>query len=139
MTLPNCEAALIPKEKITGYLLSTTHRDGRHKAAFFMACGFSIGRWQQLAQALRQHAADGEVTKKEETPFGVRYTVEGALHTPEGRSVNLRVIWFVEQGEVLPRLVTAYPLPRDEHAKSIRAGDQEAKSGSRVGDGGARG
>ena len=114
MRLPNYEAAEIPKEKITGYLLSATHRDGRHKAAFFMECGFSAASWQALAEALRRHAACGEVAKREETPFGTRYTVEGLLGTPDGRSVKFRLVWFVEQGGVAPRLVTAHPLPRGQ-------------------------
>jgi hypothetical protein len=36
MRLPNVAAAVVPPEKITGYLLSTEHRDGQHKAAFFL-------------------------------------------------------------------------------------------------------
>jgi hypothetical protein len=48
MKLPNVEAAVISEDKITGYLLSTTHRDGRHKAAFFLGFGFTADagrRW----------------------------------------------------------------------------------------------
>jgi hypothetical protein len=57
MKLPNHEHALVPQEKITGYLLSLTHRDGRHKAAFFVSFGSltsqqvrPIGR-KEIAQA----------------------------------------------------------------------------------------
>jgi len=31
MKLPNRERAILPREKISDYLLSTTHPDGRHK------------------------------------------------------------------------------------------------------------
>jgi len=65
-----------------------------------------------LANALRRHAAENEVVKTEQTPFGTRYVVEGPLSTPNGRSVNVRVVWFVEHAETIPRLVTAYPLER---------------------------
>jgi hypothetical protein len=40
MKLPNVAQAAVAQEKITGYLLSSTHRDGKHKAVFFMSFGF---------------------------------------------------------------------------------------------------
>jgi hypothetical protein len=110
MKLPNASAAVVPREKITGYLLSTTHRDGRHKAAFFLSFGFTARAWQILAAALATHAADHPVTKSEETPFGTRYVVEGTMQTPGGRTPSLRSVWFLEDNEGSPRFVTAYPL-----------------------------
>ncbi|MCD6507720.1 hypothetical protein J7M22_14020 [Candidatus Poribacteria bacterium] len=110
MKLPNHGEARIPKGKVTGYLLSTTHRDGHHKAAFFMNYGFSAEEWEMLVNALLRHAAENEVVKTERTPFGTRYVVDGPLSTPSGRSVNVRVVWFIEHNETIPRLVTAYPL-----------------------------
>ena len=112
MKLPNLQAAMVSEEKITGYLLSTTHRDGRHKATFFLAFGFSADAWQVLAAALRKHAADYEVAKVENSPFGTRYVVEGALEAPDGRTPTIRSVWFIETDEPVPRLVTAYPLER---------------------------
>jgi hypothetical protein len=108
--LPNVERAEITEEKITGYLLSVTHRDGRHKAAFFMSYGFAAQNWEVLAKALRQHAAENKLAKTEQTPFGTRYVVEGPLQTPNGRTPLVRVVWFVERGQTVPRLATAYPL-----------------------------
>ena len=72
MKLPNVDAAVVSEDKITGYLLSPTHRDGRHKAAFFLGFGFAVDAWQTLASALLKHAADHEVAKVENTPFGTR-------------------------------------------------------------------
>ena len=46
----------------------------------------------------------------DEIPFGTGYTVEGALLAPDGRTLRVRVVWFIEIGEAVPRLVTAYPL-----------------------------
>lgn len=63
-----------------------------------------------LDQALRRHAADHEIAKTEETPFGTRYVVEGPLQSPDGCNPMVRVVWFVERGETIPRLTTAYPL-----------------------------
>jgi hypothetical protein len=53
--------------------------------------------------------SDG-LSEIEDTPFGTSYTVEGAMATPDGRAVQVRVVWFIDSGEALPRLVTAYPL-----------------------------
>ncbi len=110
MKLPNLEAAAVPEEKVIGYLLSTTHRDGRHKAAFFLGFGFAVGAWETLRAALLNHAADHEVSKAESTPFGTRYVVEGTMETPLGRTPRIRSVWFLESDQDAPRFVTAYPL-----------------------------
>jgi len=75
-----------------------------------MNYGFSAEEWEMLVNALLRHAAENEVVKTERTPFGTRYVVDGPLSTPSGRSVNVRVVWFIEHNETIPRLVTAYPL-----------------------------
>lgn len=109
MKLPNYNQAIVPRRKITDYLLSSAHRDGHGKAAFFSRFGFTPESWQTLAEALFHHAAQHEIVKMEETPFGTRYVIEGELETPGGRTPIIRVVWFIEIGEEMPRLVTAYP------------------------------
>jgi hypothetical protein len=110
MKLPKPDDAVVSKDKITGYLLSTTHRDGRHKAAFFLGLGFTAEAWQALAAALLKHAADHEVVKVQNTPFGTRYVVEETIETSFGRTPSVRSVWFIETGQDLPHFVTAYPL-----------------------------
>ena len=110
MKLPDYERAVVPERKITAYLLSLTHRDGRSKGTFFMRFGFTIGDWETLANALLSHAADHDVAETEDTPFGTSYVIEGALMVPDGRSPQVRVVWFIDTGEHIPHLVTAYPL-----------------------------
>ncbi len=110
MKVPNVEVAVVSEGKITGYLLSTTHRDGRHKAAFFLGFGFTANAWQTLAAALLKHAAEHGVAKVENTPFGTRYVVERTIETPYERTPSIRSVWFLETGEGVPRFVTAYPL-----------------------------
>jgi hypothetical protein len=107
LKLPNVESAVVPEGKITGYLLSTTHRDGRHKAVFFLSFGFAAGDWQTLAAALLRHAKEHEVAKAENTPFGTRYVVEGTIETPNGRTPSIRSVWFVDNDQDAPRFVTA--------------------------------
>jgi hypothetical protein len=110
MKLPNAERASVPGTKITHYLLSTSHRDGRHKAAFFVGFGFNAENWEVLASALLNHARIHEVAEIVPTPFGQNYVVEGPLTTPDGRAPKIRVIWFIAKGEETATLATAYPL-----------------------------
>lgn len=108
--LPQIDAALIPQKKIVNYLLSETHDSGRDKANFFRRFGFTSEAWETLAQALRHHASQHEIAKIEPSPFGKRYVVEGSLQTPSGRVPQVRVVWFIDNRETVPRFVTAYPL-----------------------------
>ena len=85
MKLPNARRALVDKEKITEYLLSTTSPRGRTKARFFLRFGFEAKRWREFADALRALGAAYEVVRAVETVHGFRYYVEGAIRTPDGR------------------------------------------------------
>ena len=113
MKLPNCEHAVVPRAKVVDYLLSDTHRDGQHKAAFFRGFGFALVAWERMAQALREHAAEHDITRVETSSYGQRYIIEGSIRSPDMRNPLIRAIWFVESGEDTPRFVTAYPLRRD--------------------------
>jgi len=110
MKMPYCESAVVKPEKITDYLLSAAHPNGRHKAKFFMGFGFSTAIWQQLANALAQHAIEHEATNVEPSPFGMRYVIEGKIISPDRRNPFIRAVWFIETGGKIPYFVTAYPL-----------------------------
>jgi Domain of unknown function (DUF6883) len=110
MRLPNAERATVPARKITHYLLSTSHRDGLHKAAFFGSFGFRLESWEVLASALLNHARTHDVTEVVSTPFGQNYVVEGALSAPDGREPTVRVVWFIAKHQETATLVTAYPV-----------------------------
>jgi hypothetical protein len=104
--------AEVPKAKIVLYLLNPEHRRGKSKARFFVSRGFEAENWQNMASALRRHAAENEIAKEETTPLGVRTVVEGAMAMPNGTLAEVRSIWFIERGERIPRFVTAYPLKK---------------------------
>jgi hypothetical protein len=74
--------------------------------------GFTIESWEELSEALWRHAADNEIVKIEDSPFGRRYIIEGELLGPAGKVAVIRSVWFIEAGEQIPRFVTAYPLQR---------------------------
>ncbi|MGH8567955.1 MAG: DUF6883 domain-containing protein [Gammaproteobacteria bacterium] len=110
MKLPSANLAIIEEAKVIDYLLNQTHRLGASKARFFAQFGFRPEKWEDLAAALRKHGRQNEVTKVRETGFGPRYQVEGELTTPDGRRSRVRTVWQVDDGEIAPRLITAYPL-----------------------------
>lgn len=110
MKLPNLKSAIIPPEKITAYLLSETHPEGHDKAVFFSRFGFRLSTWEVLAQALLDPAGRHDVVKAVQSRFGTRYVIEGELQTPDGRTPQIRAIWFITMDSDAPRLVTAYPL-----------------------------
>jgi len=110
LKLPKREMAQVEPQKLTEYLLSTTHAEGKDKAAFFTRFGFSIESWEVFADALRQHADSHDLTKIAESRFGARYVIEGTLRTPDGRDPVVRSVWFIARDQKNPRLVTAYPL-----------------------------
>jgi hypothetical protein len=110
MKLPHHNLAVVPRTKVTNYLLSSTHVWGRHKAAFFAAIGFSAKRPEELIAALQRHAAANDVAKTEVTLFGTRYVIEGIMEGPKGRTANLRAVWFLAAEGDVPCFVTAYPI-----------------------------
>ena len=110
MKLPNDHLAVVEREKITGYLLNAEHRYGASKARFFAELGFRAESWEVLAAALCEHGQRNEVTKMKETGFGPRYQVEGELAAPDGRRPRVRTVWQLDEGQIAPRLITAYPL-----------------------------
>lgn len=110
MKLPNIERATVPAEKITDYLLSPIHPEGKHKATFFTGYGFSKERWLEIADVLLSHAYGHKVTKTTKTPFGMKYVIEGDMMMPNGVVVFIRVVWFIDNDSEIPRFITAYPI-----------------------------
>jgi len=111
--LPNAHLALVEQEKIIDYLLNSAHRYGASKARFFAGFGFHLEAWEVLAVALREHGQHNEVTRIKRTGFGPRYEVEGVLRVPDNRHPWVRTVWQIDEGQSVPRLITAYPLEAD--------------------------
>ena len=110
MRLPSAERAQVDSSKVTDYLLSSAHPDGRNKAQFFVAFGFRADEPEALRQALQRHGATQQVTGTVESRYGVRYIVEGTLETPDGRNPTIRTVWILTPESGAPRLITAYPV-----------------------------
>lgn len=110
MMLPDSDRARVDRAKIADYLLSLSHPDGRSKAEFFARFGFTVEAWEVLADALRAVGISNSVTGIVASVHGTRYTVDGLLPTPDGRTPMIRTVWIVESGIQGPRLITAYPI-----------------------------
>lgn len=110
MKLPYGEKAYIPKEKLTGYLLSETHPVGRSKARFFRELGFNQSNIGELTKALLKIAMASDVKEKREFEYGINYVIDETIETPSGKSIMVTTIWFAKTAKSKPRFVTAYPL-----------------------------
>lgn len=109
MLLPAADHAIIDRDKLERYLLSTSHPVGRFKARFFAALGFTTERWDELEAALRSDHLTQSAEQSEALVYGQLYTIRAMLKGPAGRSAAVVSVWFVRQGETVPRFVTAYP------------------------------
>lgn len=107
--MPGYRHAVVDINKVTGYLLSETHPNGKHKARFFTRVGFSPSRAEVLQESLIKHARHDYI-KQDLSGFGSRYVVEAPLESPDGRNPAVRSVWFIEEGGDIPRFVTAYPV-----------------------------
>lgn len=107
--LQNAAEARVETGKVSDYLLSLDHPEGRGKAAFFIAFGFERDRLNLLVQALLRHATTQPVVDEQPTPYGRKFTLECSVESPDSRNPCIRSVWIIEDGETAPRLVTAYP------------------------------
>lgn len=105
--LPDGMVAVVPQAKVTDYLLSETHPEGRFKARFFRSAGFTDAA--DLTASLLAVARTGNATARMSTTHGRLYDVDGKIETPTGILTTLRTVWIREHGTDAPRLVTAYP------------------------------
>ena len=110
MNLPNADHAVVEPAKITHYLLAFDHPEGGGKAEFFTQFGFVPEEWEVLRRALLTHAKTCPVSSIAQSPYGMKYRIDGPLLCPNGRSPLIRVVWIIDTGADAPRLVTAHPL-----------------------------
>jgi hypothetical protein len=81
--------AEIGDRKILDCLLATDHPIGADKAAFFTSVGYSSEEWTRLRDDLMLMCEQGgEVVAEEQTPFGIKYVVDGLVQAPAGRNIE---------------------------------------------------
>ncbi len=109
MLLPNNENAFIAPAKLTEYLLSETHKDGKSKAKFFRKYGFNEENVDLLEKELLNLARDREVTEIEPTEYGIKYKIVGTINTPVEKTISILTIWIINTDQDCPGFVTARP------------------------------
>jgi hypothetical protein len=97
--------------KLEEYVLSTLHREGRHKARVFdSVLGVSLANQGVLRQAILEAAATSEeVESHGDNGHGMVYTLRFPMGTTKG-SATVVTAWIVRRGEDFPRLTTCYIL-----------------------------
>lgn len=110
MKLPQNDKALIPKDKLTDYVLSETHATGKFKGKLFRSLGFDETNVSVFEKALLNIAKSQEVKETLISPYGTKYIIDGNMKTPAEKIIKVRTIWIIEEGQKRPRLITVYPV-----------------------------
>ena len=109
MQLPNSTSAYIQSNKLTGYLLSETHKDGKAKAKFFRKLGFSETNLTVFKNTLLDLARNQPVDEVVSSVYGTKYVIIGSIETPSSKVVTILTVWIIDDGEEAPRFITARP------------------------------
>lgn len=109
MKIPNNNQSFVADKKITDYLLSETHEIGKFKADFFKRFGFDLADIDTFKDSLIQHSIDRDIEKTKNSDFGIKYELKCEINSPDERNPCIVTVWIVENGEELPKLITAYP------------------------------
>ncbi len=112
MKVPNAEKAEVQEPKIRRYLLDPAHPAGGSKARFFTQFGFGNVTWEKMADQLREHVRSHDVVDIRQKEHGTSYAVDGPMDAPDRSRLQIRSVWFIDHGGLIPRFVTAHPLPK---------------------------
>lgn len=108
MKLPGGEHAIVDLRKLSGYCLSPTHPEGRHKARRFReVLGLTEQDGGVLADWLRRIAVTVEAREATTDRFGRRFFIDAEM-AHNGRVARVRSAWIIRAGEQVPRLTSCY-------------------------------
>lgn len=93
MKLPYRKNIIIPREKLTKYLLSETHPVGSSKAKFFRSLGFDEVNVNRLTKSLSKIAHFNKVADIKKLIYGINYVVNGTIKAPGGRMIKITAVW----------------------------------------------
>ncbi len=108
MLLPNASKAIISMKKITDYVLSFEHFEGKNKARVFSSVlGLSKKNSEYLAGEIKNAVLTTDAVKQSVSEFGAKYTMDFDL-TFENKTALVRTVWILENEDNFPRLITCY-------------------------------
>jgi hypothetical protein len=107
MKMPDGDAAIVDRQKLTGYCLNPEHPRGKHKARVFATLGFTAENADALRAALLMAAASGDAQLTASDQFGDRYVLEFEVEGPRAKGI-FRSTWIVRRDESAPRLTSCF-------------------------------
>ena len=111
MKVPYIDEAEVPRAKIVLYLLNPEHRAGRSKARFFSGHGYAPERWEEMVGGLADpRVGRTKLPNRKRRRWAFAWSWKDLLALGDGVVAEIRSVWFIESGERLARLATAYPL-----------------------------
>lgn len=106
--LPNYKNAVIPDEKISGYILNKSHVKGKDKAvAFEKALGYNIYNKDLLIAEIYKGLNSNIAVKREKTKYGQPFSVTMKVKGVNGKEAYIKTGWIIDTGKNDPRLVSA--------------------------------
>lgn len=107
--LPNAHSAIIPVEKLTGYILCSKHPKGKSKAyRIRQETGLTDTDAGAIIDQIRNQIPSTEVVRGRTDCYGRRYSVRLVLEGPIG-FLTVQTCWIVREGEDYPRFTTLIP------------------------------
>ena len=85
MKMPDGDAAIVDRQKLTGYCLNPEHPRGKHKARVFATLGFTAENADALRAALLMAAASGDAQPAASDQFGDRHVLEFEIEGPRAK------------------------------------------------------
>jgi hypothetical protein len=107
--IPNADRATIAAEKLTAYLLNSSHKRGGAKARLLLSLGYRTDAPEALESDLRTQHLPLNPARTSENAYGVAYEIEGPIRTPSRRIVRFVSIWQIDTGSDVRRFITMYP------------------------------
>lgn len=111
--LPNAEEAEIDLRKFTDYSLQPANSANQGKWMGFAMIGYpvetTVGRQiatQHIIEQVRQALPYTPAYKSKNNPYGIRFKVTITIKGFNEKQGNLITIWQLDQGRMIPRLIT---------------------------------
>ncbi|MEO1664725.1 MAG: DUF6883 domain-containing protein [Chloroflexota bacterium] len=105
MRIP-AEAAVIPPEKLTKYLLVPQVKNDKSK--FLAQAGFTLDNPDELDAAIRRILAENDAVQDRENEYGKSYRVSGQLVGPGG-ALAVITVWMLGTKDQHYRFITLKP------------------------------
>ena len=99
--------SVIAKEKLTRYLHRWRPEDD--KSAFLEQAGYTLEMANRLMADMREQLMPLEAELVEQTEYGLKYQIRGALTGPNGRALRIVTIWMSEEATGQTKFITLYP------------------------------